>query len=251
MNVSLYQAAAALEGNLLRQQTIAENLAAASVPGFKKQHTFFASVASKMAGQGVNGADRKELQFLIPSFQQSTSTTQGSLISTGVNTDLAIDGQGFFQVQGPDGKTFYTRSGSFRPNADGVLATSEGFPLMGANGPIRVNPNFSEPITVSASGEVSQGGVALGKLEVVTFSNPGQLQPLSGGYYAAGTITPQAANPTTTSIHQGFLEGSNTSPIQEMGQLMDTLRHFEANQKIMTMQDERLGKVIQELSNTN
>ena len=57
--------------------------------------------------------------------------------------------------------------------------------------------------------------------------------------------------PTITSIRQGFLEGSNTTPIHEMGALMDTLRHFEANQKIMSMQDERLGEVIKELSNTN
>ena len=248
MNVSLYQAAAALEGNLLRQQAIAENLAAASVPGFKKQHTSFDSVAAKM---GMQGADRTQLQFLIPSFKQSTSTEQGSLISTGVNTDLAIDGQGFFQVQGPDGQTFYTRSGSFRPNADGLLATSEGFPLIGSAGPIRVNPNFNEPITVSASGEVSQSGVALGKLDVVTFANSDQLKPLSGGLYGAGSLAPTPADPTITSILQGFLEGSITTPIHEMGALMDTLRHFEANQKIMSMQDERLGEVIKELSNTN
>ena len=145
----------------------------------------------------------------------------------------------------------YTRSGNFRPNADGVLATMDGYPLMGVNGTIRVNPGISDPITVSANGDVSQAGVALGKLGVLTFNDLTKLKPLSGGYFGAGTLTPQPADTAKTTLRQGYLEGSNTTPMYEMGQLMDTLRHFEANQKIMTMQDERLGKMIQELSNTN
>ena len=251
MNVSLYQAAAAMEGNLLRQQTIAENLAASSVPGYKKHDSSFASVSASNFSNTLNQASKTQLQFLIPAFKQVTNFQQGTLNPTGVNTDIAIDGPGFFQVQGPDGQVMYTRSGNFRPNADGVLATMDGYPLMGVNGTIRMNPEISDPVTISSSGDVSQGGVALGKLGMVTFDDLAALKPLSGGYFGAGTLTPQTIDTTKTSLRQGYLEGSNTTPMHEMGQLMDTLRHFEANQKIMTMQDERLGKMIQELSNTN
>ena len=145
----------------------------------------------------------------------------------------------------------YTRSGRFRPNRESVLSTVDGYPLMGINGVIRVNPGSSEPVTISASGEVSQDGVALGKLRLVKFTNAEQLQPLSGGYFGAGSLTPEPIDPVKTALRQGYLEGSNVNMSIEMGQLMDTLRHFEANQRIMTTQDEHLGKVIQELTNTN
>jgi len=251
MNVSLYQAAAAMEGNLLRQRTIAENLAASSVPGFKKRDTAFSSVSAGMFPNALDEATKTQLQFHIPSFRHTINFNQGTLIPTGVNTDLAIDGKGFFEVQGPDGQEMYTRSGRFRPNLDKVLSTVDGYPLMGIDGFIRVNPESREPVTVSDSGVVSQDGTALGKLKLAVFTNNEQLQQLSGGYFDAKTLTPQPIDPTATKIRQGFLEGSNVNMSIEMGQLLDTLRHFEANQRILGMQDEHLGKVIQELANTN
>ncbi|SVE49051.1 uncharacterized protein METZ01_LOCUS501905, partial [marine metagenome] len=98
MNVSLYQAAAAMEGNLLRQQTIAENLAASSVPGYKKHDSSFASISASNFSNKLNQASKTQLQFLIPAFKQVTNFQQGTLNPTGVNTDIAIDGPGFFQV---------------------------------------------------------------------------------------------------------------------------------------------------------
>jgi flagellar basal-body rod protein FlgF len=252
MNVTLYQAAAAMEGNLLRQQAIAENLSAASVPGFKKNDIGFSAISADMfKGQLNKVQDKSQLQFLFPVFQQQTNFEQGTLVPTNVNTDVAIDGPGFFAVQGPNNQIFYTRDGTFRPNKDGLLATKEGYPLLGETGTISIDPANAAPVTISNSGDVSQGGNGLGRLQVVNFDNPEQLQRASSGYFMAGNQAVQSADLTQTSVQQGFLEGANTSPMNEMSELMQTLRHFEANQRIMQMQDEHLGKLIQELSNLN
>ncbi len=235
----------------MRQQVISENLAASSVPGFKRRDMAFNAVSAGMFPGALDEANKTQLQFLIPSFNQVTNFKQGTLMPTGVNTDMAVDGPGFFVVQGAQGQSIYTRDGTFRPNAEGVLSTADGKPIMGINGPITVNPLNAEPISIAPTGEVSQGGLALGKLQIVTFPNPDQLQRLSAGYFGAGSQAPQPADPNVTQVRQGFLEGANTTPMHEMSQLMQTLRHFEANQKMMTVQDERLGRIIQELSNTN
>ena len=206
MNVTLYQAAAALEGNLLRQQAIAENLSAASVPGFKKNDIGFSAISADMfKGQLDKVQDKSQLQFLFPSFEQQTNFQQGTLISTNVNTDVAIDGPGFFAVQGPNNQIFYTRDGTFRPNQDGLLATKDGYPLLSETGTISVDSANSEPVTISNMGDVSQGGNGLGRLKLVTFGEPGQLQRANAGYYfTAGNQAAQAANLTITSVRQGF-----------------------------------------------
>ena len=153
---------------------------------------------------------------------------------------------------GPSGPV-YTRDGSFHINNDGTLVTKEGYPLRTAGGgTITVDTNNATPVNVDRNGNVSQGGTPLGQLEIMTFNPEDQknLKRINAGYYGAGSATPVPANVRDTRVAQGFLEGSNTTPTHEMGQLMTTLRHFEANQKIMKVHDETMGKLIQQLGNT-
>ena len=105
------------------------------------------------------------------------------------------------------------------------------------------------PVTIANDGTVSQGGAALGQLEVVKFEEGSlkNLKRLNAGFFAANGATPLPVDPQETKVAQGFLEGSNTTPTREMGELMTTLRHFEANQKIMKIHDENMGKLIREL----
>jgi len=184
MNVILCQPAA-LKGNLLRQQAIAENLSAMSLPGFKKNDFEFSTISSDM-------------------FKRQLDKVQGALISPSVNTNVAIDGPGFFAVQGPNNQIFYTNEGTFGPNQDGLLATKDGYPLLSETGTIRVDSTNSEPVTISNMGDVSQGGNGLGRLKLVTFGEPGQLQRANAGYFTAGNQAAQAANLTITSVRQGF-----------------------------------------------
>ena len=249
MNVSLYQAAAAMEGNLLRQQVIAENLAASSVPGFKKRDMAFSAVSADMFKDPSQPVDKTQLQFMFPSFQHTVNFSQGSLLNTGVPTDLSIDGPGFFAVEGPNGQTLYTRDGALRLNNEGQLITKDGFPVLGENGPITIPAGTDlSALTVSSTGEVFAGAEELGSLQLTNFDDPTKLLPFGAGYYDGGTANPQAIDPKETTISQGYTEVANTTPMVEMSQLLGTLRHFEANQRIMKMQDENMGKMIRELS---
>lgn len=133
------------------------------------------------------------------------------------------------------------------------MVTTEGYPLRTAGGgTITVDTNNINPITIDRNGNVSQGGAPLGQLDLVTFNEDDlkNLQRLNAAFFKAGTATPLPIDPQLTRVAQGFLESANTTPTQEMGELMTSLRHFEANQRIMKVHDEQMGKVIQQLGTT-
>jgi len=248
MNVSLYQAAAAMNAQQRWQEMITENLSGGTVPGFRKQVVSFADVA---ATSSVNMNGVSSSNFLIPVARTSTSFQQGEIRPSGEPTDFAIDGPGFFQVQLPTGDKGYTRDGQFQLDAKGQLVTKQGYPVLGNSGPIKFDPNNAAPLTVSATGQITQAGVQKGQLQLVEFANPGQLTPTSGGCLIAdqpGT-TPMPAGIQTT-VHQGFLEAPNSSPTVDMSSLINAMRIFEANQKVLQTQDDRMGRAIADLSGT-
>ena len=168
--------------------------------------------------------------------------------ATGVATDVAIDGKAFFEVQLPGGTTGYTRNGEFQVNSQGQLTTNEGYAVLGQGGPIQLNPRDPAPITISAGGEISQGASSKGKLALTEFNKPGLLTQISASYFAAQNpgLQTQAA---TSTVRQGYLEGSNSSTVLEMAGLMTAMRGFEANQRVIQIQDDRLGKTIADLGN--
>jgi flagellar basal-body rod protein FlgF len=243
MNFSLYQAAAALDGNLRWQQMVAENLAAGSTPGFKKQDISFSSVQAGVMAHGNPS--------LLPRPSFGINLQPGSLRRTGSNSDVCIEGPGFLSVQLPNGRTGFTRDGEFHVDAAGQLLNKDNFPLLSEGGtPIQLSPLNRESITIAEGGEISQNGVLVGKLALNEFQDPKQLIRFGSGYYVAPpTIAP--GPPASSKVAQGYLESSNAVPTSEMSSLMLALRHFEANQKVIQMNDERMGRAIQELSATS
>jgi flagellar basal body rod protein FlgG len=248
MNVSLYQAAAAMNANARWQEVIAENLAGSSIPGARKQDISFSGVASGIAPAiaGPNGAGH-----VLPASTTSINFQPGTLRPTGLPTDLAIEGAGFFEVQLPNGTHAFTRDGELQLNAQGQLVTKQGYLVLGDAGPLQLDPTNSSPISVSGTGEISQGGGLKGRIRLVEFSQPGQLKPIGAGCFVASTPKAQPMAAQSSQLRQGFLEGANTSPTAEMASLITAMRMFEANQKVMQTQDERMGKVITELGNPN
>jgi flagellar basal body rod protein FlgG len=193
---------------------------------------------------GVSG------RYTLTSANAATDFQQGELQSTGVNTDLALEGPGFFPVQLPNGSTAYTRDGQFQINSSGELVTKQGYTVQGDGGAIQMDENNPAPLSISADGTVSQGAELKGQLKAVNFNNPNLLTNAGNGYYLA--ISPQLQTATATAnIRQGFLEGSNTSSVTEMANLIDSMRNYEANQKIIQVQDDRMSRVITELGNPN
>ncbi|KAF0171842.1 MAG: flagellar basal-body rod protein FlgG [Limisphaerales bacterium] len=247
MNVSLFQAAAAMNASSRWQELIAENLSASSIPGFKKQDISFSAVeAGLMAARGANGA--QPLPFTLPRMDGYTNFSNGEMKFTGVKTDTAIDGAGFFEVQLPSGTTGYTRDGEFHVDAQGQLVTKSGMPVMGSNGTIQLDPNDPNPISIAPNGDISQGAARKGRLKVVEFNSPQLLTPLGGGMFGAMDSKLQGGDSSRASIRQGFLEAANTSAVTEMANMITAMRHFEANHRLVQLQDERMGKAISELA---
>jgi flagellar basal-body rod protein FlgG len=244
MNVSLYQAAAAMNAQARWQELITENLAAGSVPGFRKQDVSFSSVE---AGIDPTATGFNTLRYSIPSANAATNFQAGELRATGSPMDFALEGPGFLEVQMPNGSRAYTRDGELNLNAQGQLTTKQGYTVMGDGGPLQFDPNSGGSITVSSSGDVSQGGEAKGHLRLVEFNDPRLLTSTGQGLFLADKPGSQAVPAVTTSIRQGFLEASNSSPTAEMASLIVSMRMFEANQKVLQAQDDRMGKVISEL----
>ncbi len=248
MNVSLYQAAAALNANSRWQEVISGNLASSSIPGFKKQELSMEAVrAGLMPSSGLNSSNLPQ-SFAVPKATSSTCFLSGEMQATGNKNDVAIEGKGFFSVELPNGSTVFTRDGEFQINSKAQLVTKEGFTVLGDAGPINLNPSNPAPMSISASGVVSQGAEQRGKLKISEFDKPQLLTQISGAYFAANNPS-LVGSASTSTVREGYLEGSNTSVVGEMANMMTAMRSFEANQHIIQIQDERLGKTISDLGN--
>ncbi len=246
MNVSLYQAAAAMNANSRWQDVICQNLGTTSVPGARRQAVSFSAVQSGLAS--VNGGAGG--RTLLPKLTTSVSLEQGQLRPTNIPTDLAIDGPGFFEVQLPNGAHGYTRDGELHKSAHGQLVTKQGYPVLGESGPIQLDPTNQAPISISPTGEIRQGSEVKGQIHLVEFSDPRLLTAAGGGYFMANSPQTIPATAQSSQLRQGCLEAANTSPMSEMASLVTAMRMFEANQKVMQMQDDRMGRVITELGST-
>ena len=251
MNISLYQAASALNANSRWQEVIAENMAASSVPGYKRQDVSFQAFAAGLVPTAGETTAATGSVWAMPAGVTHTSFAPGEMRFTGQQTDLGLSGGGFFEVQMPNGALGYTRDGEFQINGSGQLTTKQGYLVMGDGGPIQVDRATVDPITVSADGIVSQGNIVRGTLKVVDFNNPKLLSPISGGMFAARDPNLQIASNSTPNVRQFYLEQANTSAVAEMANMITVMRASEANQRIIQMEDERMGRAISELGNPN
>jgi flagellar basal body rod protein FlgG len=246
MDVSLFQAAAAMNAGSRWQEVISNNLAASQIPGYKKQTLCFSAVQSGYMA-GASGAAAK--RATMPLAGTATSFQAGELRSTGVATDLGVDGPGFFECRLPDGTSGYTRNGEFRLDLQGQLTTKQGFPVLGPNGPLQFDPSNPSPITIAPTGEVSQGGEQKGALKLTEFNNPAGLVAMGTGLLTDSDLAAQPRAATSSTVQQGFLETANTSSMSEMANLISAMRFFEANQKVIQSEDDRVGRLISDVAN--
>lgn len=239
-----------MNANLRWQEMIAENLNSTSIPGFKRQELSFEAVQAGLLKQPFQGANGASMEHSLPKAVATTSFQAGELRPSESKTALAITGSGFFEVQLPGGGTAYTRAGEFRLTAQGQLVTKQGYPVLGEDGPVQLDSSNASTLAVSAAGEVSQGGTARGKLRVTEFNDPSLLTNTSDGYFVAADPAIHSRPSTGSSVHQGVVEGSNVSVVMEMANMMTAMRAFEANQRIIQMNDERTGRVLSDLGPT-
>ncbi len=178
-------------------------------------------------------------------YQKSfTDFTKGGIIDTGGKLDLAINGEGFFKVAGDDGQVFYSRNGSFAIN-DGFLTDLDGNRILGRGGEIPINT--SGELDISPNGSIFIDGENIAQLDLVSIDNKEFLRKRGDNLYEmAEGEDPQEAD-FTGQILQGHLETSNMNAISGMAEMITLLRDFEANQKVIKMQDEMLEKAATEI----
>ena len=191
MNLSLYSAATGMEAQQMNLDTIANNLANVNTPGFKSSKIEFQDLLyqkPRSAGADAGGGNMVPTGIEIGNGTRVASTakdfTQGQLTSTGGNLDLALQGDGFYEVQQPDGTTAYTRDGSFKLNASGQVVTSDGLPVLSG---FQSVPVGTTSINVSQNGMVSiqsASGTQTFQLTLARFANPSGLQSLGGNLYS-------------------------------------------------------------------
>ena len=178
--------------------------------------------------------------------------SQGAITGTGNNLDIAIKGQGFFQIQLPDGTTGYTRDGAFQLDANGQLVTAGGNAVQ----PGITIPANARTVTIGKDGTVSvtvpgqTAPVAAGQIQLAAFINPGGLEPLGGNLFAetAASGTPSAGAPGSSglgSLRQGYVEGSNVNVVEELVTMIATQRAYELNSKAIQTSDQMLQRLGQ------
>jgi len=258
---ALHVARTGLEAQDLRMQVIANNLANVGTTGFKKDRANFATLAyqdARVAGQQSSSESAYAIGMNLGTGVgvQGTSRieTQGSLQTTGNALDLALDGDGYFQVQLPGGQLAYTRAGNFARNAEGLLVTAQGFALQP---PITI-PEGANAITVAADGTVSAtiagqtDAAQLGQITVASFPNPAGLQE-KGDNFLLETGASGAAQLGTPgeggrgNLRQGYLEASNVNVVEELVDMIECQRAYEINSKMISAVDEMLKNANQTL----
>lgn len=251
MNVSMAQAAAAMNANMKYQEMIADNLASSSIPGFRKQELSFSAIQAGLVAPADNPSSAASTRGLIPKATYRTDFSTGELKYSGQTTDLALEGEGFFEIELPDGSLAYTRDGEFKLSPDGQLVTKQGFPVMSDAGLIEMNKDLPGTLTISSSGEVRQGMMVLGRLRIITFNDLQLLKPAPAGFFLPGHPALLPTDAVNYSVRQGFVESANTTPVKEMSNLLSSMRFYEANQRVIQLTDDRITRTIGELGNPN
>jgi flagellar basal-body rod protein FlgF len=248
MNIGIYQSAASMSALERWQDTVTQNISSSQMPGYRKRTTEFSTV---QAGQiqtnsGAGAGDDSVQSSQFPEASSSINFIQGESQATGRDLDVSIQGNGFFQVQGAGGQMEYTRAGEFEIRPDNTLVTSSGQVVMSDTGrPITLLPGAGSLI-VNRDGSLSQGNATIGKLGIVSFADTTQLAPSAGGTFVptGGAAPTQVAKPE---LLQGYLEGSNVSPMHEMVDLITISRAYESNQKMITTMDTEMQKTLDAL----
>ena len=258
MNLSLYSAATGMEAQQLNLNTIANNLANVNTPGFKRSKIEFQDLLyqkpTRASGSDSGGGNLVPTGSEVGNGTRVAATskvfTQGQLTSTGEKLDIAIQGDGFFEVQRPDGTIGFTRDGSFKLNAEGQVVTIDGLPVLSGFQPI---PPGASAVTVAENGQVTvqtASGSTSFRLTLASFANPAGLQSMGGNLYSetAASGAPETGQPGEQgfgSTVQGYTESSNVNIVEEMVALIVAQRAYEINSKSIQTSDEMLQNVAQ------
>ena len=232
----IYSAASAMNSATHQHEVAAHNLAHVQLPGFRR--TLLLQQTEEAARQEYRRAATTQSDQQTTPDPAAIDFTPGPMEVTGNSLHLAIDGDGFFAVEGPGGP-LYTRNGAFQIDGSGKLVTADGLSVQAEQGEIVLPPGSSvSEIKIGPDGGVSLNGVQVAKLRIVNFDDPQQLIAHGATLYAASDGTSPVASDAT--IAQGVLEHANVHPIDELVRLIAASRAYEVAQRSMKALDESI-----------
>jgi len=256
---SLWISKTGMEAQQTQLDHISNNLANSGTNGYKRSHAVFEDLMYQTLRQsGANSSEQTQLptglQVGLGTRAVATSRqfSQGGLQQTTNPLDVAVKGQGFFQIQMPDGTTGYTRDGSFQVDAQGQLVTNNGYVLQ----PGIVVPAQAQSVTIGGDGTVTvtlpgqSGAQTIGQIQLANFANPAGLDPKGQNLFAetASSGTPTSGAPQSNglgSLAQGFVETSNVNVVEELVSMIQTQRAYELNSKAIQTSDQMLQRLTQ------
>ena len=247
MSNALITAVHSMQNDLRRMETVSQNMVNIATPGYKRAMPLASVfIDALQAADSAHGAGVTAPGGAAPQLSSVLDLSPGPLKQTGKPWDLAIAGEGFFELDTPQGPA-YTRAGDFRIDARGRLVSQSGYPVQGLQGELLINNGggAGAAAAIDHSGRIVQDGVTVGQLKLVRFSAPHALVKNGAGLLQA--TGQQQAIEARPDLQVGFLESSNVTPMREMVSMMETTRHFEAAQKMFQGYDEKISSAIQKL----
>ena len=233
MDNAIYATLTRQSGLLAEMQAVANNIANTATTGYRGEGVVFSEFIRNLGG------DAPSLSMAAARVRE-TSMAQGALTATGGGFDLAIEGDGFFMVETPDGPRL-TRSGSFTPNANGDLVTAEGYLLLDAGGAPVFVPTGAGRVAIGDDGTISAAGVPVGQVGLFLPENPADLLREDGvRFRTEGEVLPAL----DARMRQGFLEESNVDAVLQIARMIEVQRAYELGQSFMDREDERLRALI-------
>jgi flagellar basal-body rod protein FlgF len=223
------------QSGLMREMAVvANNLANSSTTGFRREGIVFSEfVAAASEGPSLSMAHASG---------RHVDLSQAPVVQTGGNLDFAIQGEGFFMIETPQGERL-TRAGSFTPSPDGELVTPDGYRLLDIGGAPIFLPPDAKDVALGRDGTLSAGGQPIAQLGVWRPTDPLSLRHQSGTLFSATDVEPAEG----TELLQGMLEESNVEPVSEIARMIEVQRAYELGQRFLDAEDERVRGVIQAL----
>lgn len=253
-------AATGMSAQQMRVETISNNLANMSTTGYNARRAEFSDLHyQQMSRPGtVNAADGTilptgvQLGLGVRPSAVTIHLAQGSLSATGGDLDVAIEGRGFLEVSMPSGQSAYTRDGSLKRDADGLIVTSDGYPVQ----PEITIPTDARSLSINAEGEVyayfhdAAEPELLGQLTLATFTNAKGLEAVGANLFleteASGAPTVgEPGQDGAGTLRQGYLEDSSVDAVREVTELIEAQRGYELNAKVITAADQMLSATTQ------
>jgi len=249
---ALYSSAAGMQSQQMNLDVISNNLANVNTTGFKKSKIEFQDLlyqTTRAAGAESGAGNQVPTGVQIGHGSRAVATskvfTTGELTQTGERLDVAIQGDGFFEVQLPDGSRAYTRDGAFKTASDGRITTSDGLVVQGGFQPV---PAGTTNISIAPTGEVTYSGAngpTSFRVQLVRFNNPSGLESIGRNLYRENSAsgTAELGNPGESGfgdLQQGYLEMSNVKVVEEMVNLIVAQRAYEVNSKAVQAADEMM-----------